>query len=478
MVDFKDFTKRSDYLWEIPKDFRRSMKVPARIYATEKMLKDILDERSLDQLINVASLPGIERNALAMPDIHQGYGFPIGGVAAFRISDGVISPGGVGYDINCGVQLLTSDITLDDVSAKLEDLVSQMQRDVPSGVGRGGQIVLQGAELDKMLNEGVAWANSRGYALDEDIDAIEEQGSFAVADAAQVSDRAKKRGSDQLGTLGAGNHFVEIQEVVDIYEEEIAEAFGLFPGQVTIMVHTGSRGLGHQVATDYIQLFKQKAHKYNLDIPDRELISAPFSSPEGQKYFAAMAAAANFAWVNRQVLTFHVRKAWARVLETGKSNPLKLVYDVAHNMAKQENHDSQEYIVHRKGATRAFGPGHEDLSAQFKKTGQPVIIPGSMGTHSYILAGTEQAMKETWGSTCHGAGRRMSRSQAKRTLDYNQLRKDLDQYGVVVRSGSAKGLLEEAPDAYKDIDEVIKVVTETEIAKKVARMKPVGIIKG
>ncbi|MFC1618156.1 RtcB family protein [Patescibacteria group bacterium] len=478
MIDFKHFQKISPYLWEISKDFRKDMRVPARIYVSEQMLKSVLEEKAVEQLINISTLPGIEKFAIAMPDIHQGYGFPIGGVAAIRTEDGVISPGGVGYDINCGVRLLASEVVFDDIKIQLEALIGQIQRDVPSGVGRGGQLVLQGQEFDKVLNSGVAWAESRGYALPEDTEVTEERGNFEPADAEMVSPRAKKRGSDQLGTLGAGNHFVEVQEVVEILDKDIAEAFGLFKGQVTIMVHTGSRGIGHQICTDYVQLMNKVVHKYNIEIPDRELACAPFLSEEGQQYYGAMAAGANFAWVNRQLMTFHIRKAWARIFETGKANPLKLVYDVAHNMAKQEKHDGVDYIVHRKGATRAFGPGSPDLPEQYQATGQPVIIPGSMGTHSYVLAGTKQSMSETFGSTCHGAGRRMSRTKAKKSLDYNTLRDMLDKYGVVVRAGSAKGLLEEAPEAYKDIDEVIEVVSEAGIANKVAKMKPVGIMKG
>jgi len=478
MVSFEKFNKISDYLWEVPRTFRKAMRVPARVYASEKMLTHVLDERAIEQLINIASLPGIEKYALAMPDIHQGYGFPIGGVAALRADEGVISPGGVGYDINCGVRLLASEVTLEDVGSKIEQIVSQMQRDVPSGVGRGGSVVLKEPELDKVLNTGVKWAISQGYATEADAEATEERGSMPGADAARVSERAKKRGADQLGTLGAGNHFVEIQEVVDIYDDRIAETFGIFPGQVTILIHTGSRGLGHQVCTDYVKLMNKVVHQYQIALPDRELSCAPFKSPEGQRYFGAMAAAANFAWANRQILTDHVRGSWAQVLESGKQNAMRLVYDVAHNMAKKEKHDGKEYIVHRKGATRSFGPDHPVLPDKYKSTGQPVIIPGSMGTHSYLLAGTKESMQSTWGSTCHGAGRRMSRSQAKRSLDYNKLLEELDKYGVVVRAGSAKGLLEEAPAAYKDIDEVIKVVSETKIAAKVARMKPVGIIKG
>ena len=478
MLKIQDFTQITPYLWEIPKSFRSDMRVPARVYASKKMLESILDERALQQLINTATLPGIEKYALAMPDIHQGYGFPIGGVAAIRAEDGVISPGGVGYDINCGMRLLTSTYNAAELKDKIVDLVNQIQRDVPSGVGRGGQIVLKEKELDKVLNTGVKWAVGKKYAKEEDIPKLEENGCFEAADASLVSPRAKKRGSDQPGTLGAGNHFLEIQEVVEIYDGNVAQVFGISKGQVVIMLHTGSRGLGHQICTDYVRLINQVVNKYKITLPDRELACVPFKSDEGQQYFGAMAAAANFAWVNRQILTYLIRNAWQQVLGKQSKNDLSIVYDVAHNMAKLETHGGQEYIVHRKGATRAFGPGEPDLAGEYQKTGQPVIIPGSMGTSSYVLAGTAKAMRDTFGSTCHGAGRAMSRSQAKKTIDYNQLRTKLDKYGVEIRVGFKKGLTEEAPEAYKNIDEVIEVVSESGMAKKVAKLKPLAIVKG
>src|SRR3989344_457311 len=395
---FKDFSKISPYLWEIPQSYRGDMRVPARIYATEKMLLEILPERAVEQLINVATLPGIERHAIAMPDIHQGYGFPIGGVAAIRTSDGVISPGGVGYDVNCGIRLLTSPYAASELEDKLPDLAHQIQRDVPSGVGRGGRLALTGPELDEVLNTGVTWAINRGYGLAEDQAAIEEGGHYRVADASLVSDRAKKRGANQLGTMGAGNHFVEVQTVLEIYDEELAKELGIFKGQVTVMIHTGSRGLGHQVCTDYVRLMNKVMAKYKIVLPDRELACAPFNSPEGQQYFQAMAAAANFAWTNRQLITHQVRGAWQQVLGKGEKNSLKILYDVAHNMAKLEKHHGQEFIIHRKGATRSFGPGHPDLAARYQKTGQPVLIPGSMGTYSYVLTGTAGSMTEAFGS--------------------------------------------------------------------------------
>jgi tRNA-splicing ligase RtcB len=478
MLTLKNFTQLSPYLWEIPKEFHRDMLVPARVYATEQMLQDILHEKAIEQLINTAMLPGVSKYALAMPDIHQGYGFPIGGVAAMRMEDGVISPGGVGYDINCGVRLLISDYYIHDLKDKIMDLASQMQRDIPSGVGRGGHIKLGKKDFADVLNKGVKWAIAEGYATHEDAECMEENGSYRLANADLVSDHAKERGADQLGTLGAGNHFVEIQEVVEIFDEEVAEVFGLFKGQVTVMIHTGSRGLGHQVCTDYVRVMNKKLSDFNIALPDRELACAPFNSSVGQEYFQAMAAAANFAWTNRQIITHLARQSWSKVLHVGDSNLLKVVYDVAHNIAKLEVHDGKKYIVHRKGATRAFSPYHKEITGKYQATGQPVFIPGSMGTNSYVLVGTEQAMQDTFGSACHGAGRRMSRTGAKKYLHYNQLLQELEDYGVVVRAGSVKGLLEEAPEAYKDVNEVVDVVHQAGIARKVAKMKPVGIIKG
>jgi tRNA-splicing ligase RtcB len=477
MATIHDFHEVTPYIWEIPRSFREDMLVPARIYASRRMLEQVLDERAAEQLVNVATLPGIKRYALAMPDIHQGYGFPIGGVAALRAQDGVISPGGVGYDINCGVRLLASRFQFDDIAGQLVALANQMQRDVPSGVGRGGPIVLQGKEIDAVLRSGARWAIDHGYGTWADAEVIEENGCLAAADPSLVSDNAKRRGADQLGTLGAGNHFLEIQKVVDVFDEQTAGRFGIFRGQVTVMIHTGSRGLGHQTCTDYVQLMNRVMAKYGIVLPDRELACVPFATTEGQQYFHAMSAAANFALANRQLITHHVREAWKRVLHD-PSCTLEIVYDVAHNMAKLEWHDSVQCVVHRKGATRAFGPGRPEIPEKYRETGQPVLIPGSMGTHSYVLAGTEIAMKDTFGSTCHGAGRRMSRSEAKRTINYEQMRRALEAYGVVVRGGSAKGLLEEAAEAYKDIDEVVDVVHQAGIARKVAKMKPVAIIKG
>ncbi|MGD9153156.1 MAG: RtcB family protein [Gammaproteobacteria bacterium] len=477
MINLSDFKKISDYLWEIPISFRHDMRVPARIYATEKMLQHILDERAIEQLINVATLPGVYKYALAMPDIHQGYGFPIGGVAAIDAEEGVISPAGIGYDINCGVRLLASQYNFMEIKDQLEKLSHQIQRDVPSGVGRGGQLVLKSKEFDRVLQHGMQWAVSNGYALQEDLDVVEERGCFKVADAKVVSEKAKKRGADQLGTLGAGNHFLEIQQVTEIYDEKTAQVFGLFQDQITVMIHTGSRGFGHQVCTDYVHLMNKYLSEFKISLPDRELTCVPFKSEIGQQYYAAMAAAANFAWTNRQLIANHIRRAWQRILG-GAEHQLRVVYDVAHNIAKLEKHFGRHFIMHRKGATRAFGPGSQDLPDKYKSAGQPVIIPGSMGTASYVLVGTKDGMENSFGSACHGAGRQMSRAKAKRTVDYQQLLGDLQKKNIIVRGGSAKGLIEEAPQAYKDIEDVIDVVDKSHIARKVVKLKPLAVVKG
>lgn len=476
MVSIKDFIKITSNLWEIPKNFRSDMRVPARVYASPTMLEDIFNEKAIEQLINISTLMGIEGHALAMPDIHQGYGFPIGGVAAIEAKDGIISPGGVGYDINCGVRLLASNYHHDEIKHQIEKLARKMQRNVPSGVGRGGSFVLSDHDLDNVLNDGISWAMKKGHATQYDQEMTEENGHYKAADAGCVSSHAKQRGKDQLGTLGAGNHFLEVQRVVEIYDDKIASAFGLFKDQITIMIHTGSRGLGHQVCTDYVRIMN-RIKSSGIIIPDSELACAKLESSEGQNYFHAMAAAANFAWVNRQIITNLVRQAWGDVFGDEKDQ-LKIVYDVAHNIAKLEIHDNKKLLVHRKGATRAFGPNHVDLPSKYQEVGQPVFIPGSMGTYSYVLAGTEKAMKDTFGSTCHGAGRRMSRTKSRKTMGISQILRELENYGVVVCASSMQGLVEEAPEAYKDVDSVVDVVHQEGISKKVAKLKPVAIIKG
>jgi len=480
-INLADLTQISEFLWEIPKTYRANMRVPARVYTSEKMLKEILRDRSLEQLVNITSLPGILCYALAMPDCHEGFGFPIGGVAATLYPDGIISPGGIGYDINCGVRLLKSQISANDIKSHLENLAGALFRQIPAGVGRGGKLKLSSRELDNYLEKGVTYAIKQGFGETEDALYIESSGHLADADPDMVSKHAKDRGSDQLGTMGAGNHFVEVDKVEEIFDEQTAAAFGLFKGQIVILIHTGSRGLGHQVATDHIQSILKALPKHGINLPDTELAGAPFSSDEGHAYFKAMSAAANFAWANRQLITCQIREAWQEIL--GKSGgELDILYDVAHNIAKIEEHEingkQQKVIVHRKGATRAFPPGHPEITEAYRAVGQPVIIPGSMGTSSYVLAGAENSLRETFGSSCHGAGRRMSRHAAQKAVDLTQLKSELKNAGIQVMAGSMRGLAEEAPLAYKDIDDVIEVVISAQIAKKVARLKPLVVVKG
>jgi tRNA-splicing ligase RtcB (3'-phosphate/5'-hydroxy nucleic acid ligase) len=475
-VDLGDLQQIAPCAWEIPRSFRNDMRVKARLYASHTMVEHLVRERALDQLVNTATLPGVQEPALAMPDIHQGYGFPIGGVVATRAADGVISPGGVGYDINCGVRLLASGTRSPEVRQHLAALATQIQRDVPTGVGHGGRIVLDQPALEDVLNTGLRWAIAQGYASEADAELIEERGSFAGASADAVPERAGKRGRDQLGTLGSGNHFLEVQRVAQIYDGARAAVFGLFEDQVTVLIHTGSRGLGHQTCTEYVRLMDEVMTKYGIAVADRELACAPFACAEGQAYFRAMAAAANFAWCNRQLITHAVRGAWRRVL--GRDEDLAIVYDVSHNIAKLEEHGGVACVVHRKGATRAFGPGNKGIPARYRSAGQPVFVPGSMGTASYVLAGSGIAMSETFGSACHGAGRVMSRHKATQTLDYNRLRQELHDMGIEVRAASAKGLTEEAPAAYKDVDQVVDVMAATGVAAKVARLVPIAIVKG
>lgn len=471
--------KLSDVIWEIPRSYRSDMRVPARIYAAGEMLDMIMQDRSIEQLINVSTLPGIQHAALVMPDVHEGYGFPIGGVAATLYPDGVISPGGIGYDINCGVRLLRSQQHSDEISHLIEPLSKEIFKEVPCGVGRGGLLKLSKQELDKVMLKGAGWAVENGYGKEDDLAFIESNGCIPGANPSIVSDHAKSRGADQLGTMGAGNHFVEVDRVNKIFDNDSAQAFGLFEGQIVILIHTGSRGLGHQVATDHIRIMLNVMDKYNISLPDRELACVPFSSHEGKEYFSAMASAANFAFANRQLITDEVRKAYKKIL--GSSGELDLLYDVAHNIAKIEKHlvhgELKKLIVHRKGATRAFGPGSDDIPEAYRSFGQPVLIPGSMGTASYVLAGTAQS-EETFSSTCHGAGRQMSRHAARKKVDVNRLRKELLDEGIFIQAGSIKGIAEEAPAAYKDVHTVVDVVARAGIAKKVARLKPLAVIKG
>ena len=479
MFSKKDFRKISNWLWEIPKSFRADMRVPARVYTSEKMLEDIFRDRSLQQLVNISTLSGIQKYALAMPDVHQGYGFPIGGVAATKFPNGVISPGGIGFDQNCGVRLLKSEYTEKDIKPHLDRLATEIQKEVPSGLGRGRKIKLSIEKINRILEDGVSYLVKQGYGEKEDVEKCEEGGRLEQADASVVSDRAKNRGRNQVGTLGSGNHFCEVQKVDEIFDEEVAEVFGLFKNQVVIMIHTGSRGLGHQNCTDYLRVMARVMPQYGIKLPDRELACAPFNSPEGQRFFKAMCAGANYAWANRHMIAHHVRKAWKKIL--GEKEELRLLYDVAHNIAKIEEHEVNgekvKLIVHRKGATRAFPPHHPEIPERYQAVGQPVLIPGSMGTASYILAGTEQS-KEAWHAVCHGAGRTMSRRQATRTISGQEVVKDLEQKGIIIKCQSLRGIAEEAPMAYKDIDNIVQIVHNAGLSKKVAKLRPLAVIKG
>ena len=459
------------------------MRVDGIIYANAKILEGLKGDQSPVQVANVACLPGILNYSLAMPDIHWGYGFPIGGVAAFDLSGGVVSPGGVGYDINCGVRLLRTDLTRPDLEGKIPKIVAALFAAIPSGVGSKGPIKLSGKQEENVLVNGAAWAVKEGYGNREDLEYIEEGGSLEGAEPGLVSSRAKERGRPQLGTLGSGNHFVEVGYVDEIYDEAVARAFGLFADQVTIQVHTGSRGLGHQVCDDYIRVMNEAVRKYGIDLPDRQLCCAPLDSKEGKNYLAAMKAATNYAFTNRQIITHWVREAFSRVMGQGPEKlGLRPVYDVAHNIAKIETHrvggKETRVCVHRKGATRAFPAGHPEVPEQYRAVGQPVLIPGDMGRASFVLVGTARAMEETWGSTCHGAGRVLSRTQAKKSARGRQIDKELEKMGVIVQASSRETMVEEIPEAYKDVGDVVNCVDHAGIARKVARLRPLGVIKG
>ena len=483
MTTLQDFHRINDFVWELPSTYRADMRVPARVYASRRLLEKALGDKSIAQLINATTLPGIIGYAIAMPDVHQGYGFPVGGVAATRLPDGVISPGAIGYDINCGVRLLASSLDVEDVEPFLEELATVLYSHCPSGVGKGGRFNLNRSELAQVLATGAEFCLKRGLATASDLEHTEASGCIPGADPECVSDRAYKRGLDQMGTLGAGNHFLELDRVSETFCEEAADAYGLRPGQLVVQIHCGSRGLGHQVCTDYVRQFQKALPRYDIQLPARELVCAPFNSPDGQAYTGAMRAAANFAFANRQTLAALVRESFAQVLAPhGIPFTLRQVYDVAHNMGKVETHELDgeriSVCVHRKGATRAFPPGHEEIPSDYQAVGQPVLVPGSMGTASYVLAGTAGAMAETFGSTCHGAGRRMSRTKARKEVRGTQLREQLSQRGIHIRAGSMRGLAEEAPLAYKDVDEVIASVEGAGIARAVARLEPLAVIKG
>lgn len=475
--------KIDSYRWRIPKDYIKGMRVDGLIFTDQQMLKQIRQDQAPKQIINVAHLPGILGYSMAMPDIHWGYGFPIGGVAGMDADEGVISPGGVGYDINCGVRLVRTDLTLTDIKNRMQQLVDRLFQNIPCGVGSKSKLKLSHREERAVLENGAIWAVKQGFGWQDDVALTEQNGCIQGADSKALSSRALERGRPQLGTLGSGNHFLEIQEIETIYEPSIADLFGLRKGQITVMIHTGSRGLGYQVCDDYLDRMVRAMMKYKIMIPDKQLACAPINSPEGKQYFAAMAAAANYAWTNRQLILHWVRESFEQILEqSAEKLGMHMVYDVAHNIAKFEEHIvegvNRKVVVHRKGATRAFGVGHPDVPEKYRSVGQPVLIPGDMGTASYVLVGTPKAMEESFGSTCHGAGRVLSRHAAIRATKGRAIERELQERGIFIRSRSHRTLHEESPEAYKDIDHVVEIVHQAGISKKIARMRPLGVVKG
>ena len=467
---------------EIPVDYKQGMRVNGIIYVDEALEKD-LEIQAIDQVANVATLPGIVGSSMAMPDVHTGYGFSIGGVAAFDLKDGIVSPGGVGYDINCGVRLLRSNLRKDDVAAKIKDLVSVLFNEIPSGVGSKGKVRLGPDDQKRILKKGAQWAVEQGFGESGDLEKIESGGCIEGADPSLISNKAYERGRSQQGTLGSGNHFLEVQYVDEIYDEKAANSLGLFRDQITVMIHTGSRGFGHQVCTDFLEVMERAANKYEIELPDKELACAPFESPEAQDYLAAMRAAANYAWANRQCIMHWSRETFMKVLGLSpRELGMSLIYDVAHNIAKVETHEvngrKTKLIVHRKGATRAFPPGHPELPEIYRPIGQPVLIPGDMGRASFVLLGTEKAMQETFGSTCHGAGRIMSRHQAIKKAKGRKIWREMEDKGIIVRSAGRETLAEEMSEAYKDVSNVVDIVHRAGISTKVARLRPIGVIKG
>ncbi len=473
-----------DYRWRLPQVASKQMRTEGIVYADEVLFESLRDDAALWQVANVACMPGIVGASMAMPDCHYGYGFPIGGVAAFDGDEGVISPGGVGYDINCGVRLLRTNLVRGDLGSRLAQVVDQIFATVPAGVGKKGQLRMSERELEEVFVKGAQAVVNRGMGRAEDIEATEERGALPGADSTGLSDRAVQRARPQLGTLGSGNHFIEIQQVDEIYETETARVMGIEAlGQITVMIHTGSRGFGYQVCDDALDVMQGAVRKYNIELPDRQLACAPVGSPEGQRYYAHMACAANYAWANRQAITHWVREAFSQVFRQGDEKlGLELVWDVAHNIAKFEEHPvngkSKRLCVHRKGATRAFGPGHPSLPAQYRTVGQPVLVPGDMGTASYLLVGTEEAMAQTWGSTCHGAGRQMSRTAARKTKPGEQVIRELEAQGIMIRAAGKKTIAEEMPEAYKDVDRVVEVCHQAGLSRKVARLVPIAVMKG
>jgi tRNA-splicing ligase RtcB len=476
-----ELRKINDCLWEIPKS--RGMRVPGRVYTTESMLKEIKEDKALEQVMNVAHLPGIQKYSIAMPDIHWGYGFPIGGVAAMDAQEGVISPGGVGYDINCGVRLMRTNLTEEEVRPRIRDLISDIYKRVPCGVGIRGKVKLSQTDYESIIDKGVRWAIEKGWGTQQDLQRIEDYGIFPGGDPGAVSERAFKRGHDEIGTLGSGNHFLEIEIVDRIYDPEVAEAFGLFEGQVCVLIHTGSRGFGHQICTDYIDKMLSYMRREGLDLPDKQLACAHINSDEGRAYLAAFAAAVNYAWTNRQIIMSFVRDAFYHVLQIGPRDlGGELVYDVSHNIAKFETHtvngEEKKLCVHRKGATRALPKGHSLIPEIYKEVGHPVFIPGDMGRASFVLVGTEAALRETFGSSCHGAGRILSRRKALKRGKGRDVVSELEKIGVIVLARGKKTVFEEMPEAYKQVEEVVDVVHNAGIATKVAKLRPVAVIKG
>ncbi len=475
-------TKVNDYTWDIPTSYKQGMRVPGRIFVSSKLLAN-LERETLEQTANVATLPGIQKYSMAMPDAHSGYGFPIGGVAAFDRDTGIISPGGVGYDINCGVRIIRTNLAADEVRPRMKELIELLFNEIPSGVGSKSKIRASDKELDDALLHGAKWAVESGYGVKEDIEHCEENGFMKSADPSKVSDKARKRGKPQFGTLGSGNHFLEVQCVDEVYDEEVAKVFGLEKGQVTVMIHCGSRGAGHQICDDYLKILERATHKYGIVLPDRQLACAPAESTEGQNYFKAMAAGANYAWANRQVITHWVREAFSRFFGRDMEDlGMHLIYDVAHNVAKLEEHtidgEKKMVYVHRKGATRAFPPGHREVPSVYRNVGQPVLIPGSMGTPSFVLHGTDRAMELTFGSACHGAGRVSSRSAALKAFRGEDIQKELAAKGISVRAFQPSVIAEEAPAVYKSSEDVVDVVHQLGIARKVVKLMPLGVAKG
>ena len=477
--------KISDLIFQVEKNESKGMKVPVTIYANDNLISKMITDRTIDQATNVATLPGVIKHVVVLPDGHEGYGFPVGGVAATDLEEGVVSPGGVGYDINCGVRLIRTGLNESELRPRLKDLVNELFKSIPTGVGSEGAFKLARSELDELLVEGTNWAIERGYGWDQDIEVCEESGRMSGADPSSVSDVARKRGANQLGSLGSGNHFLEVQKVDKIYDQVAAKSMGLdHEGQVTILVHCGSRGFGHQVCSDYLRISEVALRKYGFKLADRELACVPNNSSEGEDYRKAMYSALNFAWCNRQMITHWTRKAFERIFKISEQTlDMQLVYDVSHNIAKVERHKAnsggmRDLVIHRKGATRAFPAEMQQLPAKYYSIGQPVIIPGSMGTASWILLGNKKSFDLSFGSTAHGAGRTMSRSAAKRTHTVEGVRRSLESKGIYIKSLTKDGLVEETPDAYKDVDAVVDVSHSLGIATKVARLIPLGVIKG